>query len=64
MYFSLKGNKTLGMLFSSEGVKLESEKIKSLEDLLLPKNKEELKLFTSMMQSNSKLIPDTNFLLS
>ena len=33
------------MLFSSEGVKPDPEKIKALEDLQPPKNKEELKLF-------------------
>lgn len=62
--FGSKEIKLWGMLFSSEELKLESEKIKSLEDLQSPKNIEELKSFTCMMQSNSKLIPDTDFILS
>ena len=44
------------MLFSSEGVKPDPKKTKVLEDLQPPKNKEELKSFICMMQSNSSFI--------
>ena len=57
MYFWLKRNKNLRMLFSSEGVKPDPKKVKALEDLQPPKNKEELRLFIYMMQSDSDFIP-------
>ena len=51
--FGLQAMKFCGMLFSSEGVKPDPEKIKTLEDLQPPKNKEELKSFICMMPINS-----------
>ena len=50
--FGSKEIKFWRMLFSSEGVKPDPEKIKALEDVQLPKNKEELKSFICMKQSN------------
>ena len=44
------------MLFSPEGIKPDPEKVTALEDLKPPKNKEELKSFICMMQSNSNFI--------
>ena len=43
--FGSKKMKLLKMLFSSEGVKPDPEKVKALEDLQAPNNKEELKSF-------------------
>ena len=42
MYFGSKEIKIWRMLFSSEGVKPEPQKVKGLEDLQPPKIKEEL----------------------
>ena len=44
------------MLFSPEGIKPDPEKVTALADLQPPKNKEELKWFICMMQSNSDFI--------
>ena len=55
--FGSKGNKFWGILFSSEEVKPDTEKIKALEDLQPPKNMAELKSFICMMPSNSDFIP-------
>ena len=55
--FAAKEIKFWGMIFSSEGVKPDPEKIKAITDLEPPKNKEELKSFICMMQSNSDFIP-------
>ena len=49
--------KFLGMLFSSEKVKPETEKNRDLEDIEPPKNKKELKWFIYMIQSNTDSIP-------
>ena len=46
-----------GMIFSSNGVRLDSAKIKALENLPPPENKSELKSFIWVMQSNSNFIP-------
>ena len=48
------------MLFTSEGVKPDPEKVKVkvLENISLTKDKDELKLFICMMQSNSDFIPN------
>ena len=55
--FGLKEIKFWRTLFASEGVKPNPEKIKALEDLQPPKNREELKSIICMMQSNSDFIP-------
>ena len=55
--FAAKERKFWGMIFSSEGVKPDPEKIKAITDLEPPKNKEELKSFICMIQSNSDFIP-------
>ena len=55
--FAAKEIKFWGMIFSSEGVKPDPEKIKAITDLEPPKNKEELKSFICMMQSNSDFTP-------
>ena len=47
-----------GMLFTSEGVKPDPEKVKVLENISPPKDKDELKSFICMMQSNSDFIPN------
>ena len=47
-----------GMLFTSEGVKPDPEKVKALEHISLPKDKDELKFFICMMQSSSDFIPN------
>ena len=47
------------MLFTSEGVKPDPEKVKVLEHISPAKYKDELKAFICMMQSNSDFI--TNF---
>ena len=47
------------MLFTSEGVKPDPEKVKALEHISPAKDKDELKAFICMMQSNSDFI--TNF---
>ena len=44
------------MLFTSEGVKPDPEKVKALEHISLPKDKDELKSFICMIQSNSDFI--------
>ena len=44
------------MLFTSEGVKPDPEKVKALEHISLSKDKDELKSFICMMQSNSDFI--------
>ena len=46
------------MLFTSEGVKPDPEKVKALENISPPKDKDELKSFICMMQSNSDFIPN------
>ena len=46
------------MLFTSEEVKPDPEKFKALENISPPKNKDELKSFICMMQSNSDFIPN------
>ena len=45
------------MLFTSVGVKPDPEKVKALENVKPPKDKDELKFFIYMMQSNSDFIP-------
>ena len=45
-----------GTLFTSEGVKPDLEKVKASEHISLPKDKDELKSFICMMQSNSDFI--------
>ena len=47
-----------GVLFTSEGVKPDPEKVKVLENISPPKDKDELKSFICMMQSNSDFIPN------
>ena len=47
-----------GMIFSSNGVRPDPEKVKPLENLPPPKNRSELKSFICMMQSNSDFIPN------
>ena len=54
--FAAKEIKFWGMIFSSEGVKPDPEKIKAITALEPPKNKEELKSFICMMQSSSDFI--------
>ena len=54
--FGSKKIKFWGILFSSEGVKADPEKIKPLEDLQSPKNKEERNSLIYMMQCNSNFI--------
>ena len=44
------------MLFTSEEVKPDPEKLKALEHISPPKDKNELKSFICMMQSNSGFI--------
>ena len=44
------------MLFTSEGVKPDPEKVKALKHISPPKYKDELKSFICMMQSNSDFI--------
>ena len=46
------------MLFTSEGVTPDPEKVKALERINQPKDKNELKSFIYMMQSNSGFIPN------
>ena len=46
------------MLFTSEGVTPDPEKVKALERINQPKDKNELKSFICMMQSNSGFIPN------
>ena len=45
------------MLFTSKGVKPVPEKVKALENIKPPKDKDELKFFICMMQSNRDFIP-------
>ena len=45
-----------GMIFSADGVRPDPEKVDALEGLEPPRNKEELKSFICMMQSNSDFI--------
>ena len=45
------------MLFTSEGVKPDPEKVKVLENIKPPKDKDELKSFICMMQNNSDFTP-------
>ena len=45
-----------GMIFSADGVRPDPEKVDALDDLEPPRNKEELKSFICMMQSNSDFI--------
>ena len=47
-----------GMLLTSEGVKSDPEKNKVLENISPPKDKDELKSFICMMQSNNDFIPN------
>ena len=47
-----------GMIVSADGVRSDPEKVKALENLATPTNKEELVSFLCMMQSNSDFIPD------
>lgn len=46
-----------GMIFSADGVCPDPEKVKALDNLVTPTNKEELVSFLCMMQSNSDFIP-------
>ena len=46
------------MLFTSEGVKPDPEKVKALEHISPPKDKEERKSFICIKQSNSDFIPN------
>ena len=45
------------MIVSDEGIRPDPEKVRSLENLDTPTNKEELVSFLCMMQSNSDFIP-------
>ena len=45
-----------GMIFSADGVRPDPEKVDALNGLEPPRNKEELKSFICMMQSNSDFI--------
>ena len=45
-----------GMVVSEEGIRPDPEKVDALNDLTRPRNKEELKSFICMMQSNSDFI--------
>ena len=56
--FSKSEIKFWSMLFTSEGVKPDPEKVKALEHISPPKDKDELKSFIGMMQSNSDSIPN------
>ena len=56
--FSKSEIKFWSMLFTSEGVKPDPEKVKALEHISLPKDKVELKFFICMMQSSSDFIPN------
>ena len=49
--------KFLGMLFTSEGLKPETEKVRDLENIISPKDKDELGSFICMIQSNGDFIP-------
>lgn len=49
--------KFLGMLFTSEGIKNDSEKCNALENIKLPKVKDEPKSFICMIQTNSNFNP-------
>ena len=55
------------MLCTSEGVKPDPEKVKVLENIKPPKDKDELKSFICMMQSNcdslQKLLNEEGFFL-
>ena len=54
--FGKKEIKFWGMIVSEEGVRPDPAKVDALENLPSPKNKEELKSFICMMQSNSDFI--------
>ena len=54
--FGKKEIKFWGMIVSEDGVRPDPEKVDALENLSIPKNKEELKSFICMMQSNSDFI--------
>lgn len=45
------------MLFTSEGIKNDSEKCNALENIKLPKVKDEPKSFICMIQTNSNFNP-------
>ena len=55
--FGKSGIKFWSMLFTSEGVKPDPGKFKVFENSKPPKDKDELKSFICMMQSNSDFIP-------
>ena len=46
------------MLFTSEGVKPDPEKVKALEHISPPKDKDELNFFICMLQRSSDFIPN------
>ena len=54
--FAMKELKFWGMTINSDGVKPDPEKVKALDHLESPKNKEELLSFICMMQSNAEFI--------
>ena len=56
--FSKSEIKFWGMLFTSERVKPDPEKVKALKHISPPKDKDELKSFICMMQINSDFIPN------
>jgi hypothetical protein len=54
--YGVKEIKFWGMIFSADGVRPDPEKVDALDGLEPPRNKEELKSFICMMQSNSDFI--------
>ena len=46
------------MIYSSEGVRPDPEKVKALENIPPPMNKKDLRSFVCMMQSNGEFIPN------
>ena len=47
-----------GLIISSDGIRPDPSKIDALDNLMAPRNREELKSFICMMQSNSDFIPN------
>ena len=56
--FAKQEIKFWGLIVSSEGVKPDPTKVEALEHLEAPRNKEELRSFICMMQSNAEFIPN------
>jgi hypothetical protein len=64
LQYKVKEVKYMGNIVSESGLKPDSEKVRAILDMPLPKSKEELRRFLGMVNFFSKFIPGQSSILT